>query len=621
MAPPPRKIRNIAIIAHVDHGKTTLVDHMLRQAGAFQSHERVEERVMDSNPLERERGITILSKNTAVRWGETRINIVDTPGHADFGGEVERILRMVDGVLLLVDAAEGPMPQTRFVTRKALALGLAPIVVINKVDRPEQRAAEVHDEVLELFMELDATEAQLDAPFLYASGRDGWASPDIEARDGDLEPLFETIVAAVPSPAGDPEGPFQMLASTLDHSSYVGRIAIGRIERGTVAEADRVVLLPLGEPGPVSADEAIPARVLKIYGFDGLKRVETPRAGAGDIVALAGLDGVEIGQTIAHPDHRERLRGIAVERPTLSVDFRVNDAPFAGRTGKYVTTRQLRQRLFRELERNVALRVEPTDAPDTFSVSGRGELHLTILMETMRREGYEFSISRPRVILREGPDGEVLEPYEEAVIEVPSQMVGVVMEKMGSRRADLVSMRPTDQGPVRLDFKLPSRGLFGYRSEFLTDTRGEGQLHHRFLEYGPRAGRLEHRRKGVLVADRPGTSVSFALFNLQERAEMLIGPGVEVYSGMIVGEHVRPGDLEVNVSKGKKLTNMRAAAADENVRLEPPRELTLELALEFINDDELIEVTPDAIRLRKRKLDPIERKKAMRRAAAEAREG
>ena len=460
MAPPPGKIRNIAIIAHVDHGKTTLVDHMLRQAGAFQSHERIEERVMDSNPLERERGITILSKNTAVRWGETRINIVDTPGHADFGGEVERILRMVDGVLLLVDAAEGPMPQTRFVTRKALALGLAPVVVINKVDRPDQRATEVHDDVLELFLELDATEAQLDAPFLYASARDGWAAPDSEARGGDLKALFETILAAVPSPAGDPEGPFQMLASTLDHSSYVGRIAIGRIERGAVAEGDGVVLLPLGEPGAVPADEALPARVLKIYGFDGLKRVETPRASAGDIVALAGLEGVEIGQTITDPDRRDRLRGIAVERPTLAVDFRVNDAPFAGRTGKYVTTRQLRQRLFRELERNVALRVEPTDSPDTFSVSGRGELHLTILMETMRREGYEFSVSRPRVILREGPDGEILEPYEEAAIEVPSAMVGVVMEKMGSRRAELLSMRPTDEGPVRLDFKLPSRGLF-----------------------------------------------------------------------------------------------------------------------------------------------------------------
>ena len=625
--PRRRDIRNVAIIAHVDHGKTTLVDHMLRQAGAFASHERVGERVMDSNPLERERGITILSKNTAVRWGDSRINIVDTPGHADFGGEVERILRMVDGVLLLVDAVEGPMPQTRFVTRKALALGLAPIVVINKVDRPEQRATEVHDDVLELFLELDATEAQLDAPFLYASGREGWAAREMEAGGGEiesptrnLEPLFETILSSVPPPAGDAAAPFQMLASTLDHSSYVGRIAIGRIERGTVAEADRVVLLPLGEPGPVPADEAIPARVLRIYGFDGLKRIEIPRAEAGEIVALAGLEGVEIGQTVADPDHREHLRGIAVERPTLQVDFRVNDAPFAGRTGRYITTRQLRERLLRELERNVALRVEPTDAPDTFAVSGRGELHLTILMETMRREGYEFSVSRPRVILREGPDGELLEPYEEAVIEIPAEMVGVVMEKMGRRRAELLSMRPTDQGPVRLDFRLPSRGLFGYRSEFLTDTRGEGQLHHRFLEYGPRAGHLEHRRRGVLVADRPGTSVAFALFNLQERAEMLIGPGVEVYSGMIVGEHVRSGDLEVNVSKGKKLTNMRAAAADENVRLEPPRELTLELALEFINDDELIEVTPDAIRLRKRSLDPIKRKKAMRRAAAEARE-
>ncbi|WP_420637281.1 translational GTPase TypA [Candidatus Palauibacter sp.] len=621
MTPQRRDIRNVAIIAHVDHGKTTLVDHMLRQAGAFQSHERVKDRVMDSNPLERERGITILSKNTAVRWGETRINIVDTPGHADFGGEVERILRMVDGVLLLVDAAEGAMPQTRFVTRKALALGLAPIVVINKVDRSGQRAAEVHDDVLELFLELDATEAQLDAPFLYASGREGWAAREIEARGGDLEPLFETIVSGVPAPAGDAAGPFQMLASTLDHSAYVGRIAIGRIERGAVAEGDRVVLLPLGEPGAVPADEAIPSRVLRIYGFEGLKRIEIPHAGAGDIVALAGLEGVEIGQTVADPDHRERLRGIAVERPTLAVDFRVNDAPFAGRTGKYVTTRQLRERLFRELERNVALRVEPTESPDTFAVSGRGELHLTILMETMRREGYEFSVSRPRVILREGPGGEILEPYEEAVVEVPAQMVGVVMEKMGGRRAELLSMRPTDQGPVRLDFRLPARGLFGYRSEFLADTRGEGQLHHRFLEYGPRAGHLEHRRKGVLVADRPGTSVAFALFNLQERAEMLVGPGVEVYGGMIVGEHVRPGDLEVNVSKGKRLTNMRAAAADENVRLEPPRVLTLELALEFINDDELIEVTPDAIRLRKRLLGPTERKKAMRRAAAEAREG
>jgi len=615
------KLRNVAIIAHVDHGKTTLVDQMLRQAGVFGAHEEVRERVMDSNPLERERGITILSKNTAVRWGDAKINIVDTPGHADFGGEVERILRMVDGVLILVDAAEGPMPQTRFVTRKALDLGLVPVVVINKVDRPDARPMAVHDEVLELFLELDATAEQLDAPFLYASGREGWASRDEPVAGADLSPLFETILSEVPPPSADPEGPFQMLCSTLDHSSYVGRIAIGRIERGRLTEGDRVVLLPLGEAGPVEADDAIPARVLKIYGFDGLRRVEVEEASAGDIVALAGLEGVEIGQTIADPEARDRLRGIAVERPTLSVDFRVNDSPFAGRAGKYVTTRQLRERLRRELERNVALRVEDTDSPDTFAVSGRGELHLTILMETMRREGYEFSVSRPRVILREGPAGEVLEPYEEAMIEVPSDRVGVVMEKMGARRGEVLDMRPTDEGPVRLRFRIPARGLFGYRSEFLTDTRGEGQLHHRFLEYGPRAGHLQSRQRGVLVADREGQAVGFAIFNLQERATMFVEPGVEVYGGMIVGEHVRPGDMEVNVTKEKKLTNIRAAASDENIRLEPPRELTLELALEFINDDELIEVTPDAIRLRKRLLDPAARKKAMRKAAAEAREG
>ncbi|MDX1579827.1 MAG: GTP-binding protein, partial [Gemmatimonadota bacterium] len=527
---------------------------------------------------------------------------------------------MVDGVLILVDAAEGPMPQTRFVTRKALELGLVPVVVINKVDRPDQRALQVHDEVLELFLELDATETQLDATFLYASGREGWASVEASGRGSDLRPLFEAILASVPPPEGDPEGPFQMLASTLDHSSYVGRIAIGRIERGRVEEGDPVALLPLGEPGEVPADEAIPSRALKIYGFDGLKRIEVERASAGDIVAIAGLEGVEIGQTITDPEHRDRLRGIAVERPTLSVDFRVNDSPFSGRAGKYVTTRQLRERLVRELERNVALRVEDTASPDTFSVSGRGELHLTILMETMRREGYEFSVSRPRVILREGPDGEVLEPYEEAVVEVPQDRVGVVMEKLGGRRAELLSMRPTDDGPVRLAFRIPARGLFGYRSEFLTDTRGEGQLHHRFLEYGPRVGHLQSRRKGVMVADREGTAVAFALYNLQERGTMFVAPGTEVYGGMIVGEHVRPGDLEVNVSKEKKLTNIRAASADEGIRLEPPRELTLELALEFINDDELIEVTPDAIRLRKRLLDASERKKAMRKAAAEARE-
>ncbi len=614
------KLRNIAIIAHVDHGKTTLVDQMLRQAGVFQDHQQVQERVMDSNPLERERGITILSKNTAVRWGDTKINIVDTPGHRDFGGEVERILRMVDGVLILVDAAEGPMPQTRFVTHKALELGLVPVVVINKVDRPDARPEEVHDEVLELFMDLESTNEQLDAEFVYASGRSGWASRDVEARSGDLTPLFETIVSAVPAPAGDSDGPFQMLASTLDYSSYVGRIAIGRIERGTVEEGESVALLPLGEPGEVDETDGVVSRVTKLYGFEGLARTEIGRAEAGDIVAIAGLEGVEIGQTITDPEVRDRLRGIAVEEPTLSVDFSVNTSPFAGRAGKYVTTRQLRDRLLRELQSNVALRVDPTAQPDTFAVSGRGELHLTILMENLRREGYEFCVSRPRVILKHGPQGEVLEPYEEAVIEVPQDAVGVVMEKMGARRAEVLEMRSSESGPVRLEFKIPARGLFGYRSEFLTDTRGEGQLHHRFLEYGPRAGQLLNRQRGAMVADREGSAVAFALFNLQERATMFVRPGDPVYGGMIVGESSRPGDMEVNVCKEKKLTNIRAASADEGIRLEPPREITLELALEFINDDELIEVTPDAIRLRKRLLDPSARKKAMRKAAALARE-
>ncbi len=609
------KIRNIAIIAHVDHGKTTLVDQMLRQAGVFSDHETVQERVMDSNPLERERGITILAKNTAVTWGDVKINIVDTPGHADFGGEVERVLRMVDGVLLLVDAAEGPMPQTRFVTRKAIDLGLQPIVVVNKVDRPDSRAEEVHDEVLELFMDLHASDQQLDAPFLYASGRDGWSSSSADEKGENLDGLFETIVSDIPAPNVDPDGPFQMLISTLDHSSYVGRIAIGRIERGSVRTGDTVALLELGDPGMVSADEAEQARVVSLYTFEGLKRVEVKEASAGDIVALAGLTGTEIGKTITDPGHLDRLMGIAVEEPTLSVDFTVNDSPFAGQVGKYVTTRQLRDRLYKELERNVALRVEDTPSPDTFSVSGRGELHLSILMETMRREGFEFQVSRPRVIMREDEDGSRLEPYEEAVIEVPDTYLGPVMDKMGRRRGELLEMTPTDRGPVRVRFKVPARGLFGYRSEFMTDTRGEGTLHHRFLEYGPVAGGLVGRKKGVMVADREGVVVGFALFNLQERGTMMVRPTVRVYGGMIVGENARPGDMDVNVCKGKKLTNIRAASSDENIKLEPPRELTLELALEFIEDDELIEITPDALRLRKRELDPNERKKAARRKA------
>ncbi len=603
-------IRNIAIIAHVDHGKTTLVDQMFRQAGVFRENQAVEERVMDSNPLEKERGITILAKNTAVTWGDTKINIVDTPGHADFGGEVERILRMVDGVVLLVDAAEGPMPQTRFVTRKALELGLLPLVVINKVDRPDARVHEVHDEVLELFFDLEADDAQLDAPFLYASGRDGWASRDPEERTDSLAPLFDTIVSHFPAPAVDPDGPFQMLISTLDYSSYVGRIAIGRIERGRVRVGDRVALLPLGEAGMVrDASEAEASKVMKLFTFQGLDRIDVDEAHAGDIVAMAGLEGVEIGKTITDPSHLERLRGIAVEEPTLSVDFTVNNSPFAGQAGKFVTTRQVRERLFKELERNVALRVEDTEQPDTFTVHGRGELHLTILMETMRREGYEFQVSRPRVITRKDDLGNLVEPYEEAVIEVPSDMVGTVIEKMGPRKAEMTEMRPMDSGATRLRFKVPARGLFGYRSEFMTDTRGEGILHHQFAEWGPWAGTLKGRTRGVLVADREGVAVGYALFNLQDRATMFVSPTEPVYAGMIVGENVRQDDMDVNVTKEKKLTNMRTTSSDENIKLEPPRRLTLELALEFIEDDELIEVTPTGIRLRKRILDANQRRK------------
>ncbi len=634
-------IRNIAIIAHVDHGKTTLVDKMLRQAGVFRANQQVAERVLDSNPLERERGITILSKNASVRWHGTKINIVDTPGHADFGGEVERILRMVDGVLLLVDAAEGPMPQTRFVTRKALGLGLMPVVVINKIDRSDARPAEVHDEVLQLFMDLEATNAQLDAPFLYASGRDGVAftamsdvqypmseegGSDIGDRTSDnqgpdLRPLFEAIINHIPAPRADPTGPFQMLISTLDHSPYVGRIAIGRIERGTVHAGEPVALLSLGEPGVVPPERAERGRVLKLFGFEGVERVELEEASAGDIVALAGLEGVEVGKTVTDADHLERLEGIAVEEPTISVDFMVNDSPFAGRAGKFVTTRQVRERLYREVERNVAMRVEETDQPDTLTVSGRGELHLAILMETMRREGFEFQVSRPRVITREGARGERLEPYEELLVDVPEGMLGVVMEGLGPRRAQMLDMRNVGQGGgarAHLRFRIPARGLFGYRSDFLTETRGEGVLHHRFLEYGVWAGPIPGRTRGVLVADREGVAVGYALFNLQERATMFVSPGDPVYEGMIVGEHVRGGDLDVNVSKEKKLTNMRTTASDEMIRLERPRQITLELALEYIEDDELIEVTPAAIRLRKRQLLGVDRRKASRQARAVA---
>ena len=607
-----QEFRNIAIIAHVDHGKTTLVDKMLRQAGAFRENQVVMERVMDSNPLERERGITILAKNTSIRWKGTKINIVDTPGHADFGGEVERILRMVDGVLLVVDAFDGPMPQTRFVLRKALALHRTPIVVINKIDRPGSDPMRVHDEVLDLLIELEATEAQLNATVVYASAREGVATMDMDVTPVDLSPLFDAIIEHVPAPSTDNAGPFQMLISTIDHSPYLGRLGIGRIERGTVHVGDAVALLPLD--GSQKAQES---RVTRLFTYEGLERIEVAEASAGEIVALAGLEGVEIGLTVTDTEHRDPLAGISVEEPTISVDFLVNNSPFAGKDGKFVTSRQIRERLFRELERNVALRVEDTDSTDTWTVSGRGELHLTILMETMRREGYEFQVSRPRVITREGPQGERLEPYEELAIDVPEEFLGVVIEKLGPRRAAMLEMKNPGQGMVRLLYKIPARGLFGYRSEFLTDTRGTGIMHHRFLEYGPWAGPLAGRMRGTLVSMEGGVIVAFALANLAERATLFVAPGDAVYEGMLVGENSRPGDMDVNPTREKKLTNMRSKSSDENIQLEPPRELTLEGALEYIEEDELIEVTPQSIRLRKRFLSANDRKKLSREAKRE----
>ncbi|MCA0377514.1 MAG: translational GTPase TypA [Gemmatimonadetes bacterium] len=601
------QIRNIAIIAHVDHGKTTLVDKMLRQAGAFRENQVVEERVMDSNPLEKERGITILAKNTSIRWGDTKINIVDTPGHADFGGEVERILRMVDGVLLVVDAFDGPMPQTRFVLRKALELGRTPIIVINKIDRPGADPLRVHDEVLSLFIELEASEEQLDSPVVYCSAKQGISTLDMDVPAVDFTPLFDTIVKTVPAPPADADGPFQMLVSTIDYSSYLGRLAIGRIERGTVRMGDPIAL--------VTTDPAVPAvrgRATKLYGYEGLERVEIESASAGEIVQLAGFEDVDIGSTLTDPSAPEALEGISVEEPTISVDFVVNNSPFAGKDGKFVTSRQLRERLYKELERNVALKVEDTDTTDAWSVSGRGELHLSILMETMRREGFEFQVSRPRVITRLGPDGEKLEPFEELSIDVPEDYLGVVIEKLGPRKAEMIEMKNPGQGLVRLLYRVPARGLFGFRSEFLTDTRGTGIMHHRFLEYGAWAGPLSGRSRGVLVSMENGTIVAFALFSLQERSTLFVSPGDAVYEGMLIGENSRPGDMDVNPCKEKKLTNIRSKSADEAIVLEPPRQLTLESALEYIEDDELIEVTPQSIRLRKRMLAASDRKRVSR---------
>jgi len=609
---PSQRIRNIAIIAHVDHGKTTLVDQMLRQTGTFRVGQALEERVMDSNPLERERGITIFSKNAAIRWttsaGEdVKINVVDTPGHADFGGEVERILRMVDGVLLLVDAFEGPMPQTRFVTRKALALGLQPIIIINKVDRPDCDPAKAHDDVLELLFELEADDHQLDAPFLYASAREGWAGHEPDDRPGDLTALLETVVKTVPSPSGDPNGPFQLLVSTLDYSPYLGRLGIGRVERGQLKIGDLVSAWPLEQDAPLP-----PVKVTKLFAFEALGRTEITEATAGEIVAIAGFEGAEIGATLCDPTAPARLAGIAVEPPTLSIEFTPNTSPFSGQAGQFVTSRQIRDRLQRETLSNVALRVEETSDPNRLRVSGRGELHLTILMETMRREGYEFAIGRPRVVTHEAEDGTIEEPFEEVVADVPETMTGVVIQHLGNRRGEMKDMHRAEGGLTRLRFVVPSRALTGYRNEFLTDTRGEGTLHRQFSHYAPWAGPIEGRKSGAMVSMADGTATGFSLFNLQERGRLFITPTTAVYDGMIVGENAREGDLEVNVTKGKKLTNIRAAGSDDAILLEPPKEITLEFALEFIGEDELVEITPDAIRFRKRALKAHERKRDRR---------
>ena len=608
MHPSIENLRNVAIIAHVDHGKTTLVDQLLRQSGTLTSHGEMAERIMDSNDLERERGITILSKNTAIRWREWRINIVDTPGHADFGGEVERVLSMVDSVLLLVDAVEGPMPQTRFVTQKALSHGLRPIVVINKVDRPGARPDWALDQTFDLFDRLGASEVQLDFPIIYASALQGWSArePAAEANQG-MEALFDAIVTHVPVPPVDPDGPFQMQISALDYSPYVGVIGIGRIQRGQVRRNDPVAI---AEPdGKVRK-----GRILQILGFDGLERVETESAISGDIVAVTGLDALGISDTLCDPDSVEALPVLSVDQPTLSMTFQVNDSPFAGREGKFVTSRNLKERLERELIHNVALRVAPMEDPDKFRVSGRGELHLSILVENMRREGYELAISRPEVIMREEAGG-THEPFETLTVDVEEAYQGRVMENLGERRAQLRDMLPDGRGRVRLDYLITSRGLIGFRSEFLTISSGTGLMYHAFDQYGPRLeGNLAERNNGVMVSMSAGKALAYALFNLQERGRLFIGHGVEVYEGMVIGIHSRSNDLVVNPLKAKQLTNIRAAGSDENLLLTPPVLTTLEYALEFINEDELVEVTPESIRIRKKFLHEHERKRASRAA-------
>ncbi|TIX51415.1 translational GTPase TypA [Alteraurantiacibacter aquimixticola] len=602
-------LRNVAIIAHVDHGKTTLVDQLFRQSGTFRENQRVEERAMDSGDLEKERGITILAKCTSVEWNGTRINIVDTPGHADFGAEVERILSMVDGVILLVDSAEGAMPQTKFVTGKALSLGLKPIVVVNKIDRPDGRPQEVLDEVFDLFVSLDANDEQLDFPVLYASGRDGYASDDQEAREGNLEPLFQKIVDHVPEPGLDPSGKFTFLATLLDRDNFMGRILTGRVQSGTLSVNDPIHAL--------DADGKVieAGRATKVLAFRGLERVPVESAQAGDIIALAGLEKATVSNTIADPAVSEPIAAQPIDPPTLAMRFSVNDSPLAGREGDKVTSRMIRDRLMRESESNVAIRVTESDEKDSFEVAGRGELQLGVLIETMRREGFELGISRPRVLFRE-EGGQRTEPYETVVIDVDDEFSGTVVEKMQRRKAELTEMRPSGQGKTRITFSAPSRGLIGYHGEFLSDTRGTGIMNRLFEKYGPHKGPIEGRQNGVLISMENGEAVAYALNALEERGELFIKPQTKLYQGMIIGENAKPDDLEVNPLKSKQLTNFRASGKDEGIRLTPPRVMTLEQAIAYIDDDEMVEVTPQSIRLRKAHLDPHERKRAKRASQA-----
>ena len=598
-------VRNIAIIAHVDHGKTTLVDNLLKQSGVFRANQEVVERVMDSNDIERERGITILSKNTAVTYKGTKINIIDTPGHADFGGEVERILKMVNGVILVVDAYEGAMPQTKFVLKKALELDLYVIVCINKIDRPEARPLEVVDETLELFMDLDASDEQLECPFLFASARDGYAKKDLDDPNVDMAPLFETILEYIPAPEGDPDAPVQTLISTIDYNEYVGRIGIGKVDNGKLAVNQECVLVNHHDP-----DKFKKIKIGKLYEFDGLNRVEVKEANIGAIVAISGIPEIHIGDTICSVDHPDPIPFQKISEPTISMYFMVNDSPLAGQEGKYITSRHIRDRLFRELNTDVSLRVEETDSPDCFKVSGRGELHLSVLIENMRRENFEFAVSKAEVIYKYNERNQKLEPMEIAYVDVPEDFTGVVIQKLTSRKGELQGMSPISGGYTRLEFSIPSRGLIGYRGEFLTDTKGNGIINTVFEGYGPYKGDLTYRPTGSLIAYEAGEAITYGLYNAQERGILFIGPGTKVYSGMVVGQNPKAEDIEINVCKTKKLTNTRSSSADEALRLTPPKIMSLEQCLEFIDTDELLEITPKSLRIRKKILDPMLRKRA-----------